>query len=246
MSLNLNKFKEPLVNPELAVKLKNLGFNYPTMFFYKQMSDGGYFIGSYSVLPDYIVTDYNKYSDMFSIPTLALVQQWFREEHGIHINPFRKDPDSYYVTINYPIEIHLYEQVISHVEKDYNFVLQDGLETAIEILEEYLNKKRDKNLEILKEEESNLQPKLTKDEIFEIALDTLKDFCDEYMYNHFEIGDVDENTKFYKDLGFDELDHVEFIMRVEEELNISTIDIHFNKLKAIGELVDALYNKQKK
>jgi len=245
MSINLSNLKEPLVKYDLAVKLKKAGFNYPVTYFYKQTIEGKIITDTYISYPNNYGMDYNIMSENVSAPTLALAQKWLRDIHDIHVNPFRKDPDSYYVTINYPTEIYIYEQVISHVEKDYDFVLEDGLEIAIDSLLEFLNKKRKQNLKILEEEKNNPQPKLTKDEIYEILIDTLKDFCDEWCYNCDILEEEVVNIDFYKDLGFDELDHIEFILKIENELKISTNDIHFDKLNTISNLVDGLYYKQK-
>ena len=80
---------------------------------------------------------------------------------------------------------------------------------------------------------------MTNDEIF----DKLSALMKEQLHN--ESLKVTKQTTFHDDLGIDSIALVEFIIRLEDELNLDIPDEDIEDIQTMGELVDYLELKLK-
>ena len=136
---------EEFVTFEQAKKLKDLGFNYKTIWFYTY--DGN--VSCEHLCPDIegvrlIHADYNnqQVAEMYNVecsaPTLAQAQKWFREVYGIDIDVnsayYKLDPDnivmySLYIGNRIPFQKEYYINYES-----YEQVLSAGINHAVKLL----------------------------------------------------------------------------------------------------------------
>jgi len=216
---------------DLAVKLKKLGFDGGTIFFYNQF-DGDNdktltYIDNYSI-SGINFTDYNKWGKYVSRPTLSQAQTWFRNEKNIHINP-KLTENGYYdtVVINYPVDIK------SNVVYDtyYHSNYEDALENSLHGVCDYL-------LNIKNKENDACKP--TDDDIIEDINEILKIFHSK-LYG-FELIDEDilPDNKLEEDYGYDVLDILELIIEIEIHFNLKPIDEFDFTEKGI--IVQDIYN----
>lgn len=78
---------------ELAKKLKELGFNYPTSSFYDEFSP------EHPLGKNMSFNNHNAFNDEVSCPTLDLAHRWLREEYNIFI-PIWNNASGYSYFIN--------------------------------------------------------------------------------------------------------------------------------------------------
>ena len=54
----------------------------------------------------------------------------------------------------------------------------------------------------------------------------------------FENLEVTDSTRFIEDMGFDSVSLMQFIIELEEEFGIEFIDINFEQIETVGNMVD--------
>ena len=115
------------VSKELAIKLKGLGFDLPTISYYHPRYDLYHEQASYGDAfnnPE----DFMHYNSAewakgyYSAPTLELAKQWFREKHGIII------------TVSYDLgDYEIFIDVDNHSGSEGNDRIYDTYEEALEV-----------------------------------------------------------------------------------------------------------------
>lgn len=79
------------VNFEIAKLLKEVGFNWPTLWFYQLSSckpETPYRKGSWVPEEGYEIANHNENTNEASSPTQALVIKWLRDEHNLSVEVF--------------------------------------------------------------------------------------------------------------------------------------------------------------
>jgi acyl carrier protein len=59
-------------------------------------------------------------------------------------------------------------------------------------------------------------------------------------YSGLELEDIVDNADFYNDLGFDSIDGIELVMRIEKELKVNISDEDAEAIKNVGGLIEYL------
>jgi len=234
MMINLD---EKGVNLELAKKMKKLGFNGETVFFYKKINDDD--DESFAYIDNHatynkIYFDYNRWEGYYSIPTLSQIQTWLRKKN-IHINP-KLTENGYYdtVVINYPVDINPNVIYDTYFHSTYENALENSLHGVCDYLLKIKNKKND-------------ACKPTDDDIIEDINEILKIFHSN-LYG-FELIDEEilPNNKLKEDYGYDEIDILELVIEIEDHFHLKPIDFDFTeKGVALEDVYKAVVNELNK
>ena len=129
--------KEQFVTYEIALKLKNLGFNEFCMgFFYSEHIDelSDISLGTTTKVVEEMVNRFN----CIKAPLWQQVIDWFRNLHGVIIEVYipRYIPYEYNFAIYYPDELtknHLNEKYFNEIIYDYNVAREIAILKAIEL-----------------------------------------------------------------------------------------------------------------
>jgi len=76
---------EPLVPHNIAVMLKEAGFDFRVSHYYEEVGEAKPFNNRNQHPPQYDFNSRVGYEDCCSAPTLSLAAQWLREVHGLHV-----------------------------------------------------------------------------------------------------------------------------------------------------------------
>ena len=215
---------------DLALKLKKLGFDGGTIFFYNQFKGSNNKILTY--IDNYttggiIFTNYNKWGDYVSRPTLSQVQTWFRNVKNIHINP-KLTENGYYdtVVINYPPDINPNVVYDTYNHSTYEYALENSLYGVCDYL-----------LNIKNKENEACNP--TDNDVIEDINEILKIFHSN-LYG-FELIDEEilPDNRLKEDYGYDELDILELIIEIENHFQLKPIEFDFTEE---GVTLENVYN----
>lgn len=124
--------RDELVSRELAVILKEKGFDWKCNFYICRLDSLSLDAVSLRTSKEYVNwNENNEYDDFLSIPTQSLAQGWFREKHNISIEVWYSSTDSSWTVdvwnMNPVCEIEP-EEVFY---KTYELALEAGLMKAV-------------------------------------------------------------------------------------------------------------------
>lgn len=130
--------KETYVTYEQAVKLKELGFGWECnhSYLYKAIDKSGN-----PHLYHVEMRDWNNFDnevECFSVPRLDQAQKWLREVNGIHVEPCLQYGTIFKVVVQ--SETRFLYKTFEKGYNSYELALSAGIDTALKLLTDKLNK----------------------------------------------------------------------------------------------------------
>lgn len=131
--------QDQLVNPDMALKLKELGYNEITQYFYATINS--IIFSDWKVIENINLITNSESENFLSAPCVHSVRIWFILKHDIHINTEyirRYDPARNHYKGQ--IDSRIGKRAVKETSKDFNKLLLKCLEQACETLEQFQNK----------------------------------------------------------------------------------------------------------
>jgi hypothetical protein len=125
--------KKEFVPYELAVKLKELGFNEPCFGYY--LEDGTRVPASYSEKGTVYPSNTDLLPDWSAAPTYSQAFKWFREKHGLYSNIFPTAHGIFVWCVRWYVD-ELEKEILYKSSKDYEEAELACLQKLIEIVKE--------------------------------------------------------------------------------------------------------------